>query len=353
MHITKKKLALISAVAVLAIAVIAIAFYSIFFTPINRDYRTDKYNLYIRSSDTRQSVIDSLKQNNCRVFGLRVLMRLDKRQDTDNSNIERTFPAGMYRITNQNARTLFNTLKLGNQQPVNVLIKSCRTISQMAQQLSEQLLLDSTAIDTAMRSCPFLQKYGYTPETVYSLIIPNTYQMYWSCTLDELFTRLQRENARFWTPERVGKAEDINLTPDQIVTLASIVQEESSLSREWPVIAGIYYNRLRKKIPLQACPTVLFVVPGPRPTRVLQKHIEIESPYNTYKHQGLPPGPIRFADINVIDAVLNYTHHNYYYMCANSNFDGSHVFSSTLEQHNLNAKKYQRAYNKLYSTSRK
>lgn len=351
MHITKKKLALISAVAVLAIAVIAIAFYSIFFTPINRDYRTDKYNLYIRSSDTRQSVIDSLKQNNCRVFGLRILTGFDNRKRSD--SVKSTFPAGLYVIREQNARTLFNTLKLGNQQPVNVLINSCRTISQMAQQLSEQLLLDSTAIDTAMRSCPFLQKYGYTPETVYSLIIPNTYQMYWSLTVDELFTRFKRENDRFWTKGRIEKAESMNLTPDQIVTLASIVQEESSLSREWPVIAGIYYNRLRKKIPLQACPTVLFVVPGPRPTRVLQKHIEIESPYNTYKHQGLPPGPIRFADINVIDAVLNYTHHNYYYMCANSNFDGSHVFSSTLEQHNLNAKKYQRAYNKLYSTSRK
>lgn len=351
MHITKKKLALISAVAVLAIAVIAIAFYSIFFTPINRDYRTDKYNLYIRRSDTRQSVIDSLKQNNCRVFGLRILTGFDNRKRSD--SVKSTFPAGLYVISEQNARTLFNTLKLGNQQPVNILVKSCRTISQMAQQLSEQLLLDSTAIDTAMRSCPFLQKYGYTPETVYSLIIPNTYQMYWSLTVDELFTRFKRENDRFWTKERIEKAESMNLTPDQIVTLASIVQEESSLSREWPVIAGIYYNRLRKKIPLQACPTVLFVVPGPRPTRVLQKHLEIKSPYNTYIHRGLPPGPIRFVNINVIDAVLNYTHHNYYYMCASSNFDGTHVFTSTLEQHNLYAKKYQRAYNKLYSTTRK
>lgn len=351
MHITKKKLALISAVAVLAIAVIAIAFYSIFFTPINRDYRTDKYNLYIRSSDTRQSVIDSLKQNNCRVFGLRILTGLDNRKRSD--SVKSTFPAGLYVISEQNARTLFNTLKLGNQQPVNVLINSCRTISQMAQQLSRQLLLDSITVDSAMRSASFLKKYGCTPETVYSLIIPNTYQMYWSCTLDELFTRLQRENARFWTPERVGKAEDINLTPDQVVTLASIVQEESSLSKEWPVIAGLYLNRLRKNIALQACPTVLFIVPGPRPTRVLQKHLEIKSPYNTYIHRGLPPGPIRFVNINVIDAVLDYSHHNYYYMCASSNFDGTHVFTSTLEQHNLYAKKYQRAYNKLYSTTRK
>ena len=179
--------------------------------------------------------------------------------------------------------------------------------------------------------------------TIFCMIIPNTYQVYWNTSADALISRLVKERDRFWTDERKAKAKNIGLTEQEVVTLASIVEEETSKSDELTVVAGLYMNRLKRKMPLQADPTVIFALGGERPKRVLKKHLEVDSPYNTYKYPGLPPAPIRFVSTRSIDAVLNYSKHNYLYMCAKEDFSGYHNFTASLSQHNANAARYQRA----------
>jgi UPF0755 protein len=158
--------------------------------------------------------------------------------------------------------------------------------------------------------------------------------------------RMERENNRFWTAERKQKAEACGLTREQVATLASIVDEETANNGEKPIIAGLYLNRLHKKIPLQADPTVKFAVGDFSLRRILNIHLLTESPYNTYRHSGLPPGPIRIASIAGLDAVLNHARHNYLYMCAKEDFSGTHNFAATLSEHNRNAQRYRRALNK-------
>ncbi len=158
------------------------------------------------------------------------------------------------------------------------------------------------------------------------------------------------EYRKFWNENRLLKAKQAGLTPIEVVTLASIVEEETAKSKEHPVIAGVYINRLHKKIPLAACPTLKYALNDFSIQRVLKRHTKIESPYNTYKYRGLPPGPVRMPSINVVDAVLNYTKHDYIYFCAKSDFSGEHYFSKTLTQHKEYAKEYHQALNerKIY-----
>mgnify|MGYP002523569627 CR=1 FL=1 len=204
-------------------------------------------------------------------------------------------------------------------------------------------MLDSAQIATRLNSESLLDSLGYTPATIYCMIIPNTYQVYWNTSADALISRLVKERDRFWTDQRKSKAKEIGLSEQQVVTLASIIEEETSKSDELPIVAGLYLNRLKKKMLLQADPTVIFALGGERPKRVLNKHLEVDSPYNTYKYPGLPPAPIRFVSTRSIDAVLNYSKHNYLYMCAKEDFSGYHYFTSSLSQHNANAARYQRA----------
>ena len=214
---------------------------------------------------------------------------------------------------------------------------------QMARAISAQVMIDSAQIASRLNSTSLLDSLGYTPATVFCMIIPNTYEVYWNISADALISRLVKERDRFWTDQRKARSGEIGLTEQQVITLASIVEEETSKSDEMPVVAGLYMNRLKKRMPLQADPTVIFALGGERPKRVLKKHLEVDSPYNTYKYAGLPPAPIRFVSTRAIDAVLNYRSHNYLYMCAKEDFSGYHNFTSSLTQHNANAARYQRA----------
>lgn len=251
---------------------------------------------------------------------------------------------GCYRITDgMTNRTLAQHLIFGTQEPIKLIFNNIRLKSELAARLDKQLLLDSATIAQCLDSAAFLSTYGVTPATALTLFIPNTYEVYWDMTASELFGRMKREYDHFWNDERRSKAAAAHLTPTEVMILASIVDEETNVAADKPIIAGLYINRLRRGMPLQACPTARYALGDFTITRVLAEHTKIDSPYNTYKHRGLPPGPIRVSSIAAINSVLNYTPSNYIYMCASDKMDGSHNFAATLAEHNRNAQKYHRA----------
>jgi len=239
-------------------------------------------------------------------------------------------------------REIYNLIQSGSQTPVRIVINTVRNIERMSRQIGTQLMTDSAHIATLLNNPEFIDKLGYTPATVFTMIIPNTYEVYWTITPEELLTRLAKESSLFWNDSRKAQAHAIGLTPLEVMTLASIVEEETAKADEMPMVAGLYMNRIKKGMKLQADPTVIFALGGERPKRVLNVHLEVESPYNTYLHVGLPPAPIRFTGPTSINAVLNYTHHNYIFMCAKEDFSGYHNFAETYSKHLQNARRYQR-----------
>lgn len=321
--------------ALLAVGGVAFYIYSILSCPVSK---AQDYTIYIRPQDTQESVIKSIVDGNpeADLRGLKLWMN-----HRDYANNVHT---GCYTIRNgANARRVTDMLASGSQTPVRLTIRSTRTVGQMAQNISQQLMLDSASVAQRLTDSAWLDSVGYTPATAFCMIIPNTYEVYWNVGPHALMARLIKERDLFWTDARKSKARSIGLSELQVMTLASIVEEETAKSDELAMVAGLYMNRLNRHMLLQADPTVIFALGGERPKRVLKKHLEIDSPYNTYRYAGLPPAPIRFVNTRSIDAVLDYTHHNYLYMCAKEDFSGYHNFATTLSQHNANAARYQRA----------
>ena len=254
---------------------------------------------------------------------------------------------GRYEIhPSDNMFQTFRRLSRGFQKPINISFNNVRTRSQLAKRLGQQLMIDSAEIADRLFDPLFCKSMGYEEETIVCLFIPNTYEVYWDMSVDNLFSRMKKEHHAFWTEKRLEKAKTIGLTPEEVTTLASIVEEETNNNGEKPTIAGLYMNRLHKGMPLQADPTIKFALQDFALQRIYNYHLETESPYNTYKYSGLPPGPIRIPSIKGIDSVLNYTKHNYIYMCAKEDFSGTHNFASTFAEHQINAKKYWQALNK-------
>lgn len=234
----------------------------------------------------------------------------------------------------------------GTQTPVRVTVPQVRTIDQLASRLARQLMLDSASIATALHDSAYCARLGYTWQTLPALFIPNTYEMWWNTSVDKFMQRMQRENRAFWTEARMEKAQALGMTPVEVVTLASIVSEETAYVPEMPKVAGMYIRRLQIGMPLQADPTVKFALGDFSLRRILFKHLEVNSPYNTYKNKGLPPGPICIPSVKAIDAVLNHEQHGYLYMCAKEDFSGSHNFARTYSEHLANARRYARALDK-------
>ncbi|MFZ5430715.1 MAG: endolytic transglycosylase MltG [Bacteroidota bacterium] len=243
-----------------------------------------------------------------------------------------------------NTNELVNMLRAGQQSPVNVTFNNVRFPEQLAGIIARYLEADSTSL-MAVLAPENAPKFGFTPETYRAMFIPNTYQFFWTATPEEFADRMKKEYDRFWNEQRRQKAEALGLTPVEVATLAAIVQEETIKEDEKPRVAGVYINRLRRSMPLQADPTVKFAVGDFTLQRILFAHLEIDSPYNTYKHAGLPPGPITFPEISSIDAVLNFEQHNYLYFCAKDDFSGYHAFARTHAEHNRNAERWRRALN--------
>jgi UPF0755 protein len=234
-------------------------------------------------------------------------------------------------------------LRAGDQEPVTITFNNVRLLSELGEKITHNTAITPDEFYTALDEFIAANKEGFNKENILSMFIPNTYEVYYNTSATKLVERMHSEYTKFWTDERKEKAAKIGLTPLEISTLASIVQAENTRGDEATTIAGLYINRLKKDMPLQADPTLVFAVGDFSLKRVLNVHKEVDSPYNTYQHTGLPPGPINMPEIFTIDAVLNYQPSTYIYMCAKEDFSGHHNFATTLAEHNLNARKYQKA----------
>lgn len=247
-------------------------------------------------------------------------------------------------------RTALTRFFYGRETPVRLTFNNIRTMDRLAGVVSRYIEADSAAILRTLNDESVIGETGLTKATFPSLFIPNTYEVYWTMTPREFVTRMQKEHDRFWNEERRAKAEKLNLTPEQISTIASIVIEETKFSGEMTQVAGVYINRLRAGIPLQADPTVKFALGDPSIRRVLNRHLAYDSPYNTYRYAGLPPGPICVPPVSALDATLAYAEedrkHDYYYFCAKADFSGRHAFARTLPEHNRNAAAYAKELNR-------
>jgi len=254
---------------------------------------------------------------------------------------------GRYRLDSlMNNNDIINKLRSGHQNPVKVVFNSIRTREQLASKISRQIEADSISLLNVLNNDSVALHYGLKHETFTCIFIPNTYEFWWNTTAEKFVERMYAEYTRFWNETRLVKAKALNLTLEEVTTLASIVDEETYFNDEMPRVAGVYINRLRKRMHLQADPTLKFAIGDFSIKRVLNVHKQIDSPYNTYKRYGLPPGPISFPSVSAIDAVLNFESHSYLYFCAKPDFSGYHNFAKTLSQHNINARNYQRALNK-------
>ncbi len=264
------------------------------------------------------------------------------------NNFDKRKRSGRFAINDgDNMHEIYRRIVCNEQTPVKLVVPSTRTIAQLTGAISKQLMLDSLELSNFLTNPIYYRNIGYDAHTLPSLFIPNTYEVYWDIKPERLMTRLMAERRRFWNEERTAKAQKLGMTIEEVATLASIIDEETNNNEEKPVVAGMYINRLKRGMPLQADPTVKFALGDPTRKRILKKDLETESPYNTYKHKGLPPGPLRIPTIQAIESVLNYTRHSYLYMCAKEDFSGRHNFARTLNEHNANAIRYQRALNKL------
>ncbi len=255
--------------------------------------------------------------------------------------------SGKYKIskTTKSNRQLIRILQ-GHQLEIKLTFHNFRVKEQLAAYVGSKIAADSAEILDLLENANYLEQFGYTPETVMAVFIPETYYVYWNCTVKDFWLRMLKENGKFWNDTRKEKAKALELSQTEIYTLASIVECESQYKPERPRIAGVYINRLKKQgWKLEADPTVVFAVGDFSLTRVLNKHLELNSPYNTYIYPGLPPGPIYMSSISSIDAVLNYEKHNYMFFCAKPHEKGqanTHAFAKTHKAHIRNAKIYWR-----------
>lgn len=332
----RRTIYLLSIIVILAGAVGAILLFNNLYK--NNTTKGVSY-LYIPSNSQLNDLIDSL--NSCkRVININSFNRA--------ATIERfknNVKPGRYKIVEgMNNRTLVRMFKLGLQTPLNLTISgNIRNLERLAAIISFRIESDSLSVLNILNDKKLSDSLGFDAFSFPGMFIQNTYQIYWTTKPRDLILRLHREYNIFWNEDRRNQAMQIGLTPKEVTTLASIVNQESNLNQEHPIIAGVYINRIKNGIPLQADPTIKFALNDPTIKRILYKHLEINSPYNTYKNRGLPPGPIVLPSPDVIDSVLNYSKHNYLYFCAKPSLDGSHSFASTLQQHNRNARAYHNA----------
>lgn len=236
-------------------------------------------------------------------------------------------------------------LRAGDQVPVDITFNNVRFKEDLVEKITDDTGIDGAEFLKLLNDNEYLSTLGFNTETIMAMFIPNTYEVYWTISAEGLFDRMKKEFDEFWSTERKAKAEKLGLSPIEVSTLAAIVQDEMSIQTESPKIAGLYLNRIKKKMLLQADPTVKFALGDFSIQRVLTADTRIDSPYNTYKYRGLPPGPINLPTIASLDAVLNYEKHDYIYMCAKEDFSGYHRFAKTLSQHNKNARLFQKALN--------
>ena len=262
-----------------------------------------------------------------------------------------TIKTGRYAIRDgMTMPEIIRMLRSGNQSAVKLTFNNMRTKENLAGRISNQLMLDSVELLNVLKDETKLEVLGFDTNTIAAMFIPNTYEVYWDTSIDNLMNRMKKEYTSFWNESRKDKAKEIGLSPIEVSILASIVEEEATYSDEYSIVAGLYLNRLKRGQRLEADPTIKFALNDFSLRRILYKHLEVESPYNTYRNEGLPPGPIRIPSIKGIDATLSPQDHKYLFMCAKEDLSGRHNFATTHAEHLRNAARYQRALNerKIY-----
>lgn len=299
----------------------------------------EEYELFVSSRAAYGDLVDSLMP--------RLKHRAAFRSYARRIDLEQTFKPGHYVLEpGMDVVEVARMFKLGLQTPVRVTINNVRTPAQLAGKLARQIDADSAAILRSLTSEKLAAEVGFDSLTLFSMFIPDSYECWWTVTPEEFVRRMKQEYDRFWTEERDAKRRRSGLSRLEVMTLASIVYEETRKSDEMPRIAGVYINRLRRGIPLQADPTVKYAMQDFTLRRILHRHLKTESPYNTYRNRGLPPSPICMPGKNAIDAVLDFEEHDYIFFCARPEFDGYHNFARTLREHNANARAYSRELNR-------
>lgn len=296
--------------------------------------------VYIDNNDNLDSIVAKLKPiaNEQALFSFKLLSR--------HSGYSENIRTGKYAIQpDEGIITVLRKLKNGHQEPVRLTIPESRTTDRLAGALSRKLMMDSLALSVLFKDSTLCAKMGYDTATIVCLFVPNTYEVYWNTSIDNFMNRMKKEHDKFWNNNRQAKAAALGLNPNEVCTLASIIDEETSNNPEKPMIARMYLNRLKKGMPLQADPTVKFALKDFALKRIYHNMLSTNSPYNTYKNVGLPPGPIKVASVAGIDAVLNAPDHQYLYMCAKEDFSGTHNFASSYSEHLRNAAKYSKALN--------
>jgi len=323
-------------IIVLSLAGTGIFYYLRFFGP----NVTDKQEyLYIKTGSTLDDVYKTISEQGIVKDSTSFL------QSAQSMKYVKVKP-GKYRLkSGMSNRSFINMLKSGNQEPVNFAFHNIRLKEQFAGFVAKNLEPDSVSMVRLLDSAKFAEQFGFTADNIYTVFIPNSYQIYWNTTPEKLFKRMYANYEKFWTPERKQKAAALKLTPQEVSVLASIVDAEALHDDEMPTIAGLYLNRLNKGMKLQSDPTVIFAVNDYTIKRVLNRDLLTNSPYNTYMYKGLPPGPIMMPSVNAINSVLDYKKTDYLYMCAKADFSGNHAFATNEADHRVNAKAFQQALN--------
>lgn len=342
MKILQKKTCIIATVAALFLLGMAggLSLYRTF-AKVNIQSEKATWTLNIYPDDDFESLLAKMQQENM------LLNEKTFRRAARRLHYPEHIRSGHYELSNgMNNRILLKILGQGLQKPVRIHFNNLRSLEQLASVLSKQVMADSAQWMETFLSPKWTDSIGFTAETIKTMFLPDTYEVWWNASPDRIVRTFYNAYQDFWNEKRLAEARKIHLSPIQVGILASIIEEESNLKNEWPIIAGLYLNRLKKNMYLQACPTVKYALNDFSIHRVLKEHTLIDSPYNTYQKAGLPPGPIRIPSKEAQEAVLNAQANNYLYMCAKDDFSGGHYFSSKLSEHNRYAERYHRALNR-------
>ena len=342
-----KPLKIVLGVTAVLIAVASYFGYTLYEKTFNNNVALEsgkKAIVYLRPGNTMEDLVDTLKNQ-----GLLINMESFKWM-AEYKGLDDKIKPGRYVLRpGMNNRELVNMFIGGLQEPFLVFINKQRTKEQFADYISSKFVFESGDLHDLLNNSDFLDEIGSDPETVLGMMISDSYEFRWTDSPEAFLRRMKTKYDSFWNDERVNKADQIGLDPSEVIVLASIVEEETAMEDEKAAVARLYLNRLDRDMLLQADPTVKYAVGDFSITRVLYRHLEVDSEYNTYKYKGLPPGPICIPYKSTLEAVLNPDGHDYIFMCARDDFSGYHNFAKTNRQHEINRQKYIRAYRERFN----
>jgi UPF0755 protein len=335
-----KKILLLAAVATVLVGIVLAGFVAQYYLDNRRPNFQKEYVLYVYPDMTAEQVLDSI------LVGAQVERPRSVEHVFKKMNVAENMKPGRYVVeTSKPSIYVARMLVYGWQTPQNLTLSgTIRSKERLVKKISNQMMVSADEVAAALEDSTFLAQYGFTPENVFAMIMQDTYQMYWTASVKDIFDRFKKEYDAFWTPVRIAKAKKQGLSKMDVSIVASIVSGETLKEFEYPIIAGVYLNRYRTGMKLQADPTVAFCFDY-KLNRILHRHMEVDSPYNTYKYAGLPPAPINVPPKACLEAVLNPDQHGYIYFCASPDFNGTHRFAVTYAEHMNNAREFHQALN--------